>query len=145
MRIVYQIEGERETIRNINMFDMEKKKGAMTIVRKHTNAVRKAAKQRVPVSPSNRKKSAGSPGDLKKSIRAKYYYQGLGSMVMPAKPKGSHRHLVEYGTKNRYQRKTGRFVGRNKPQPFMTPAKRSQEASYNAAMRQLFEGDETIV
>jgi HK97 gp10 family phage protein len=143
-RIVVKIEGEKETIANLSMFDMKKKKQAMQVVRKHTNAVRRTAKKLVPVSPANRKKSRGAPGDLKSSIRAKYFFQGLGSMVMPAKPKGSHRHLVEYGTGNRYNKK-GQYRGRNSPQPFMEPAKRAQEASYNAEMKKIFEGDNTVV
>ena len=100
-RIIVRIEGERETIRNLNMFDMNKKKEASAVVKKHTNAVRREAKKRVPVSPANRRKTRGQPGDLKSSIRAKYYFQGLGSMILPAKPKGSHRGIVEVGTKNR--------------------------------------------
>ncbi|PEN61617.1 hypothetical protein [Bacillus wiedmannii] len=143
-RIVMRIEGERETLGNLNMFDMKKKKDAMAVVRKHTNGVRREAKKRVPVSPANRKKSAGAPGDLKSSIRAKYYFQGLGSMIMPAKPKGSHRAIVEKGT-GRRRTKKGANRGSVTAQPFMSPAKRSQEASYNSAMKQIFEGDETII
>lgn len=143
-RVIVKIEGANETIANLSAFDMEKKKEAMTVVRKHTNGVRKEAKKRVPVSPADRKKSAGAPGDLKGSIRAKYFFGGLGSMVMPAKPKGSHRHLVEYGTGMR-QTKSGANRGRNSVQPFMEPAKSSQESSYNSAMKQIFEGGETII
>lgn len=143
-RLIVKIEGEQETIANLNMFDMKKKKQAQTVVRKHTNAVRRQAKGRVPVSPSNRVKSSGAPGDLKGSIRAKYFFQGLGSMVMPAKPKGSHRAIVEYGTGQRSTR-SGANRGRESAQPFMQPAKSSQEGSYNAAMKQIFEDEETII
>jgi hypothetical protein len=143
-RVVVRIEGANETIRNLSAFDMRKKQEAMKIVRKHASGVRRIAKQTVPVSPSGRKKSAGSPGDLKRSIRAKYYFQGLGAMVLPAKPKGSHRHLVEYGTGER-RTSTGANRGRNTANPFMEPAKRSQETSYNAAMEHLFEDGDTIV
>lgn len=143
-RIIMNIEGERETLGNLNMFDMKKKKAANTVVRKHTNGVRREAKKRVAVSPANRKKSAGAPGDLKSSIRAKYFFDGLGSMIMPAKPKGSHRAIVEKGTR---KRRTGKGANRGSvtAQPFMGPAKRSQEASYNSAMQQIFEGGETII
>lgn len=144
-RINFEIEGVGETVRNLSAFDMEKKQKAIKIVRKHTNAVRRNAKKTVPVSPANRKKSAGAPGDLKKSIRAKYFFGGLGSMVMPAKPKGSHRAIVEYGTQNRRNISTGANRGRVSPHPFMEPSKRSSEGEYNSEMKKLFEDDETVI
>lgn len=142
--VIIKIEGTDQTVRRLNMFDMQKKKDTQTVVRKYTNAVRKEAKRRVPVSPANRKKSSGSPGDLKNSIRAKYYFQGLGSMILPHRPKGSHRGIIEAGTSVRTNKK-GANRGRVKATPFMEPAKRSQEAGYNAAMKRIFEGEETEI
>ena len=142
--VIFSIQGEAETVRKISAFDMKKQKEARVVVKKHATAVRKNARNIVPVSPSSRKKSSGKAGDLKSSIRTKYYFDGLGAMVIPNKPKGSHRHLVEYGTKDRHK-KNGKFVGRNKPQPFMKPAKAAQESSYNREMKGVFEGDDTIV
>jgi HK97 gp10 family phage protein len=142
-RVVVSVEGERQTVKNIGLFDMKKKQAARSIVKKSAARVKKKARADVSVSPASRKKSSGSPGDLKKSIRTKYYYEGLGAMVMPAKPKGSHRHLVEYGTKKRTSRRGNR--GKMKANPFMGPAKQSEEGSYNRQMKSLFEGkDETI-
>lgn len=142
--VIFKIEGDKETIRAINAFDMKKQSAARDVIKKHATAVRKVAKSTVPVSPSNRPKTSGKPGDLKSSIRTKYYFEGLGALVFPAIPKGSHRHLVENGTKARYQ-KNGRYTGRNSPQPFMKPAKSSQESSYNRAMKGVFDGDDTYV
>lgn len=143
-RITIRVEGQQDTIRRINIFDQQKKDKAAEVVKKHAAAVRKSAKKSVPVSPSSRKKSAGSPGDLKKSIRAKYYFDGLGAMVLPNKPKGTHRHLVEYGTGNR-RWKNGKSTGKMSPQPFMEPAKRAQEAKYNREMEQIWENGDTTV
>jgi hypothetical protein len=78
---------------------------------------------------------------LKSSIRTKYYFEGLGAMVMPANPKGSHRNLVEYGTKRR-SNKAGQNRGKAPMQPFMIPSRAENNAAYNAEMKQLFEGGE---
>lgn len=142
-RVIIKIEGENQTVANINMFDMKRKAEAMAVVRKTALAVGRQARKRVPVSPSNRKKSAGSPGDLKKSIRSKFFYEGLGAMVMPAKPKGSHRHLVEYGTQERRTSK-GANRGKAPAQPFMIPARSSQESYYNAEMARIFGTNTTV-
>lgn len=143
-RVTFRIEGTQQTMRNLNMYDMDRKRKAQDIVKKHTNAVRKAARRTVPVTPNGRRKSAGSPGDLKKSIRSKYYYNNLGSWTAPTIPKGSHRNIVEKGTVNR-RTKRGANRGRVSPQPFMEPAKRAQEGSYNRAMKALWEDDETQI
>ncbi|PED63974.1 HK97 gp10 family phage protein [Priestia megaterium] len=136
--VVIRIEGTEQTIANINMYDMKKKRQMLTVVRTTANAVRKEARSTVPVWPSDRKLSSGHPGDLKSSIRAKYYFQGLGAMVLPFKPKGSHRHLVEYGTRQRRTR-SGANRGSMKAEPFMQPAKSSQEGSYNAQMERILQ------
>lgn len=144
-RVVVKIEGGRETVRNINAFEMKKKQDAANVVKQHAKNVRTAAKKRVPVSPANRKKSSGRPGDLKRSIGYRTFNDGLSAVIYPKKKKAPHRHLVEYGTGPRYQKKSGRYVGRMSAQPFMEPAERSQEASYNNAMKKVFEGDRTEV
>lgn len=40
----------------------------------------------------------------------------------PTNPRGAHGHLVEFGTKARFQKSTGKFVGVMPAQPFMRPA-----------------------
>lgn len=142
-QVIVKIEGEEKTVRELSMFDMKKKKGAMIIVKKYAARVKKRARTLVPVSPSDRKKSHGSAGDLKSSIQTKYYYEGMGAMILPAKPKGSHRHLVEYGTKTRTTKK-GANRGKAPAQPFMRPAKAAQETAYNAEMKRLFDEDKTV-
>jgi HK97 gp10 family phage protein len=42
--------------------------------------------------------------------------------VGPSHPKGAHGHLVEFGTRPRFHKKTGRFVGVMPALPFMRPA-----------------------
>src|SRR5699024_11326379 len=99
---------------------LERKKEATIAIRKHASAVRKSGKQGAPVTPPHVRKKYGKPGDLKGSIRVKYYYGGLGALIMPWRPKGSHRFVVELGTKDRVTR-TGKRLGRVTPQRCMGP------------------------
>lgn len=143
-KIQIKIEGTEETIRELNTFEREKSDKARVIVRKYAGKVRRKAKQLVPVSPAERKKTYGKPGDLKASIRAKYYYEGLGAMVFPDGKKGWYRGIVEAGTRTRHTRRTKAYRGRQKAQPFMEPAKQEHERAYNSEMENLFDGDTTI-
>lgn len=136
------VTGEKETTYKLNMFNMEKKAEAMKVVRKAALGVGREARKNVPVS--SRKKSTGSPGDLKKSIRTKFYYDNLGAMIIPYKPKGSHRAIIEHGTKMRRNKK-GQNRGSITPKPFMVPAKKSQESSFNAGMIKIFEKGKTTI
>lgn len=144
MQIKFQVDGVGEVVRKIGMYDMEKRRDAGKIVRKTTTRVGKEARSLVPESPANRKKKTGSPGDLKKSISAKYYHGDLISVTIPRYPKGAHRYIIEHGTKNRVNKK-GQNRGRIEAKPFMAPAKRSQIPYFNAEMKKLWEIDETII
>ncbi|MEV2699506.1 hypothetical protein ABND62_21730, partial [Paenibacillus larvae] len=90
-----------------------------------------------------RKKSKGKPGDLKRSIRPKYMEGGLSATVVPRKPKGAHRHLVEYGTRQRRNKK-GANRGKMPKKPFMSIAERHAEGRYNKELERIFGRDETI-
>lgn len=140
----FRVEGLDKTISNIKMFDMEKRIQAKKIVRTTTLAIGRKARRDVPVSPASRKKSAGKPGDLKKSITTKFYHGDLVGVVYPKIPKGAHRSIVTKGTKIRYT-KSGAHRGRVLPQPFMQPAKDTQISSFNSQMKKIWEDEETIV
>jgi len=139
-RVVIRIEGQEETIRNVSSFDVQKTDQLRKIVREFGRKIGSAARKEVPVSPPTRKKTHGSPGDLKKSIKAKYYYQNLGAMVGPMKPKGAHRGIIEYGTKERTT-KNGHKTGKISPHPFMEPARKQYENTYNQKIKEVFDED----
>lgn len=149
MRIFTSLDGVEGTVAKMKSWDLEKRAKLKTIVKKTATAVRAEARNKVPVSPANRLKTKrkdgtrSQPGDLKASISAKYRLEGLGAMVLPLRPKGNHRYIVEEGTKQRFNKK-GQNRGSVSPQPFMEPAKESQLSSYNAAMIELFKNEEEI-
>lgn len=144
LNVQFTIEGVDKTVSNLNIYDMEKKKEAQKIVRSVTNKVARKARADVPVSPASRKKSAGQPGDLKKSITTKYYHGDLVSTIYPKIPKGAHRSIVTKGTKQRFT-KSGKNRGRVKPQPFMQPAKDSQVGDFNSRMKKIWEDEVTEI
>lgn len=128
--------GTGATITAIDKYDMEMREEIKQIVKVTSKNVQKKAKSLAPVGPT---------GNLKKSIKPKYFDDGLSSTVVPRGQKGSHRHLVEYGTQPRYQKKkNNKYVGSMPGMPFMTPAEQSQEAVYEAKIRSVVERDEVI-
>ncbi|MDT2261587.1 hypothetical protein P7H06_21730 [Paenibacillus larvae] len=109
--------GVPETVRKIGLFEMERKQAAIVLVKKTATSIKKEGKSLAPSShTAGRKKSKGKPGDLKRSIRPKYMEGGLSATVVP-KPKGAHRHLVEYGTRQRKNKK-GANRGKMPKKPF---------------------------
>lgn len=140
--------GTGATITAIGKYDMETREEIKKVVKTTSKNVQKKAKSLAPVGPT---------GNLKKSIRPKYFDNGLSSTVVPRGKKGAHRHFIEYGTQSRYQKtrtnkKTGvkkkysppKYVGSMPAMPFMTPAEQSQEAVYEAKIRSVVERDEVI-
>lgn len=139
--ITVEIEGVGQTVRAINMYDMELKNDLIKHVNSTAKIIQSSAKARAPVAKTP--VSRGKKGDLKRSIRPKYFDGGLSATVVPRKPKGSHRHLVEYGTSQRTT-SDGANRGKMPKMPFMGPAESSAEAAYNAAIRRMIDRDETI-
>lgn len=140
-KVKVTIEGQEVTVRAINMFDMETKQKIIKLVKETAKAVQKDARARAPVS--RRKKSRGKSGDLRRSIRPKYFDGGLSATVVPRKPKGSHRHLVEYGTKSRYTKK-GQYRGKMPKIPFMAPAEKAAEGQYNKKLKEIVDRDKVV-
>ena len=138
-----QVLGVPETVRKIGLFEMERKQAAIVLVKKTATSIQKEGKSLAPSSPAGRKKSKGKPGDLKRSIRPKYMEGGLSATVVPRKPKGAHRHLVEYGTRQRKNKK-GANRGKMPKKPFMSIAERHAEGRYNKELERIFSRDETI-
>lgn len=141
VRIRVDVDGTGATIRAVNMYDMKLKQQILTLVRDTARNVQKDGKGKAPVS--KRPKSRGKPGDLKRSIRPKYFDGGFSATVVPRKPKGSHRHLVEYGTGNRVT-KSGANRGKMPAMPFMNPAEQGNEGPYNSNLGRIVNRDETI-
>lgn len=140
MFVTFEVDGVGKTTKNIGMFEMGKKEAARAVVRKTTMAVGKTARALVPVSPADRKKTHGSPGDLKASIRARYYHDGLVSVTIPYMPKGSHRNIIEKGTIQRSNKK-GANRGKVTGKPFMMPAKAAHMSAFNSGMAKIWNED----
>lgn len=128
--------GTGAAITAINKYDAKSREELRNIVKETSKAIQKKAKSLAPVGPT---------GNLKSSIRPKYFDNGLSSTVVPRGKKGSHRHMVEYGTQSRYQKKkNNKYVGSMPAIPFMGPAEQSQEAIYEAKIRRIVNQDEVI-
>lgn len=140
-KVKVTIEGQEVTVRAIKMYDMETKREVMKHVKETAKSIQKDAKARAPVS--RRKKSRGKSGDLRRSIRPKYFDGGLSATVVPRKPKGAHRHLVEYGTKKRYTKK-GQHRGKMPAKPFMAPAEKAADGPYNKKLKEIVDRDKVV-
>jgi HK97 gp10 family phage protein len=95
--------------------------------RKALEPVISAARPLVPEDSGNLKKSLKITTRLSKRqaaiMRREYKTEGKAAISMFAGPSAlPHAHLIEFGTKPRYQKKTGKFVGQVKAQPFLRPA-----------------------
>lgn len=139
--ITVDIEGVGQTVKAIGLFDMDTRSELINIVRNTAKTIQKDAKRRAPVAKTP--VSRGKKGDLRRSIRPKYFDKGLSATVVPRKPKGSHRHLVEYGTQDR-KTKSGANRGKMPKIPFMGPAESSADNVYNQEIRRLIGRDKTI-
>ena len=133
----YTVEGLRETVDKLAKHSVQFYKDADKIVRRYARNVTADAKAAAPV---------GETGNLRDAIKAKYFNKNASpaATVYPRGTKGSHRHLVEYGTTPRTQKKTGRFTGRMKAQPYMGPAENKNEPQYIAEMTRLVNANVSI-
>lgn len=139
--ITLSVDGSNSTVHKISMYDMKLKQEVMDLVKSTSKTIQQTAKSNAPVS--RVPKSKGKNGDLKRSIRPKYFDNGLSSTVVPRKPKGAHRHLVEYGSSPR-RTKSGAYRGVMPAQPFMAPAENASDGQYNQQMRRIIERDQII-
>jgi HK97 gp10 family phage protein len=139
--ITVTVEGVGQTVRAIGMFDMKLRQDLINTIKNTAKTIQKTGKANAPVAKTP--VSRGAPGDLKRSIRPRYFDQGLSATVVPRKPKGAHRHLVEYGTGQRSTR-SGANRGKMPAMPFMGPAESSADAAYNSEIRRLLDRDETV-
>lgn len=129
-----RVEGLQNTLIHINNYSENQKKEIKKVVRQTTNRTRRDMKAVAPVGPT---------GNLKASVRAKYFEGGLASTVVPRRPKGSHRHIVAYGTRQRRTRK-GANRGIMPANPVMANVERNHEAFYQAEIRRIIARNETI-
>ncbi|SFG10616.1 HK97 gp10 family phage protein [Sporolactobacillus nakayamae] len=137
------IDGVEVTLKAIKLFDMDTKAKLIDIVKASAVNLQKNAMAKAPIAKTTITKGKGKRGDLRKSIRPKYFDGGLSATVVPRKPKGSHRHLVEYGTVSRRTKK-GANRGAMPRMPFMGPAEREEDAAYNAKVKGVVDRDETV-
>jgi len=87
-RVKIDIIGEEDVLKAFNKFDKNSRENLRSAVKSNATSLRKAIQGRARVD----------SGNLKASISAKYDKDGLGADVGPTRPKGSHAHLLEFGT-----------------------------------------------
>lgn len=130
------VENIEQTLRKMALYSVEKEKEIDAVTKKYAKEVAKRAKANAPV---------GKTGNLKGSIRTKYFRKlGPSATVFPRGRKGAHRHLVEYGTNVRRQKKSGRSTGKMPAKPFMKPAHESVVGQYLAEMQKVVDKVDTI-
>ncbi|WP_069649641.1 hypothetical protein [Caloranaerobacter ferrireducens] len=117
------VENVEQTIREIGLFEIQKKENIRKLVKKTARKVVKEARKRFKFN---------SP-DTKASIKAKYFNYGLMATVKPRLPKGWKAHWFEYGTKERYT-KSGKYTGEMQGKPFMGPAEEVVRPEYLAEL-----------
>ena len=144
MKITFEVEGVGQVVKDIGIFDMERRSAAGKVVRKTTGKIGRVARSLASVAPAGQVMRYSKPGDLKSSIRSKYYHGDLVSVTIPRLPKGWTRNFIEKGTVQRTNKK-GQNRGRIKPKPFMKPAREGQEAFFNKEMKKIWEDDETVI
>jgi HK97 gp10 family phage protein len=117
-KVNIKIEGAEDVLRAFDRFDKASRENLRSAVKKNANALRKAIQNRAPVD----------TGNLRDSIAAKYDKDGLGADVGPTRPKGSHAHLLEFGTVKMAAR------------PFITPSAEEQRPKYLDDVRKAVKG-----
>lgn len=132
---ISKVEGIDKTIKKIWKYNDGVRENLKKVTKDSSRRVVKVASSRVRV---------GKTGNLKKSIRAKYFWkEGPASTIFPRGRKGAARHLVERGTKERFH-KSGKRVGRMIAKPFMKPAADSEKGKYESNVKKVINKDVTI-
>jgi len=117
-KVDIKLEGVDDVLDAFDRFDKESRVNLRRAVRRNANVLRKAIRERAPVD----------SGNLRDSIRARYDKDGFGADVGPTRPKGSHAHLLEFGTVKMSAR------------PFITPAAEEQRNKYSNDIKNAIRG-----
>jgi len=118
--------GCKDTVDKLWKYSENFFKAATRITKDAAKMVVTEGKARAPV---------GKTGNLRKSIKAKYFFKdGPAATVMPRAKQAPHRHLVAYGTGPRAQ-KSGKSTGVMPGDKFMDGAETSANAYFNASIR----------
>lgn len=125
-------------IRNLNDFDKDKaiKQGLRDSGKVFETGGKSRLKSRL------KSGSKGVTGNLLKSFKTRVKRNKLGALIGFTK-KGSHAHLIDKGTNNRYWKtKKRKYVGKNTPNLFWTDTK---ELDYPKAMNKVYDGIEKAI
>jgi hypothetical protein len=121
-----RVEGVNKTVDKLWKYSKDFFEAASKITKTVARMVVKEGKSRAPIGPK---------GNLRKSIKAKYFLKdGPAATVMPRARNAPHRHLVAYGTAPRAQ-KGGKSTGVMPKNDFMDGADDSANAYFNASIR----------
>jgi HK97 gp10 family phage protein len=115
-----QVLGDRELLRKLNRLGVRgARRASLKSLRKGAAVLRRAAKAEAPVSIKETK------GNLRKSVSFRRI-RGAGGEVaaVTVRARAPHSHLVQLGTRERIQTKTGRRTGRMPGDDFMVRALR---------------------
>ena len=127
-----EVEGVDVTIRKLSQYSIEREKEFDGIVRKTAKEIAVQSRINAPVR----------TGKLRDSIKPKYFTkEGPAATVFPRR--APHRHLIEYGTAQRFH-KTGKSTGRVTPRPFMSRAAKASESQYLAEIRKVVDRVDTV-
>ena len=125
-----RIDGIPEVIRLTENYNAELVEDLRRIVRKHSAAVTRSARQAAP---------RGKTGNLRSSIRSRDVSRQIGNLPGLSKTvtargrKGNHLHWVEQETRSRMSSRGAR--GRMPANPFMERVARAQTPAYHAEVR----------
>ena len=143
MKTSFKIEGLKELDAALAELPKATGKNVMRrVARKALEPVIKAAKPYAPVNKGKLRQSLAVSTKLSKRqaalARREEAAEGKASITVYAGAAAlPHAHLMEFGTKARVQKKTGKSTGSVKPRPFMRPAWDSQRDN----VLKIFTGD----
>ncbi len=119
------IEGKSKTISKLWKYSISFTEAATVITRNAAKMVVDIGRILAPEGPT---------GNLKKSIKAKYFWKlGPAATVMPRAKTAPHRHLVQYGTVER-SHESGKSTGKMTSNRFMDGADKGADAYFQAAI-----------
>jgi HK97 gp10 family phage protein len=147
MKTSVRLEGARELDKALE--ELPKATGRNVMRRAATKALQPVidtARPLVPQDEGSLKESLKVTTRLSKRqaalMRQQYRAEGKAAVNVFAGPAAlPHAHLVEFGTKPRYHKKSGKFVGQMKPRPFMRPAWDSKKDDVLASFQKIMWGE----
>lgn len=128
----FSVVGLRSVLKRLDDLEPKKQKTAMQrAMLKAARPIVRAAKAAAPSSGKKRKNDAGRKLNLKDNIKARAFKKLRKGEISAVKISNApHAHLIEFGTQERVQEKTGRRTGSGPAMPFLAPAVTANESVF---------------